>query len=128
MAYPPAARIADSDMNLVRGLGWFSIVLGVLELTSPRRLARFLGMRGSAPLIAAYGLREISAGVSILASDDPESGVWSRVGGDLMDLGTLAAGFGRRDGRGINLSLALVIVAGATLVDLGCARALEARR
>ena len=31
---------------LARGLGWFSITLGVAEVTAPGRLARVLGMEG----------------------------------------------------------------------------------
>ena len=46
-------------------------------------------------LIRVYGMREIATGVGILSQDDPTPWLWGRVGGDVLDLGTLAAGFGR---------------------------------
>jgi hypothetical protein len=46
--------------TLARGLGWFSIALGIVEVVAPRALARSLGMKGQEGLIAAYGLREIA--------------------------------------------------------------------
>ena len=36
---------------LARGLGVFSIALGLMEVAAPRALARFLGMKGSEALI-----------------------------------------------------------------------------
>jgi len=44
--------------RLAGGLGWFSIGLGLLELTAAGPLARGLGMRGQENLLRAYGLRE----------------------------------------------------------------------
>ncbi|HEX6010571.1 MAG TPA: hypothetical protein VFY87_01955 [Geminicoccaceae bacterium] len=34
---------------LARGLGWFSVALGVAEVAAPGRLARALGMEGYGP-------------------------------------------------------------------------------
>src|SRR5829696_4687718 len=39
---------------LARGLGVFSIALGLMEVAAPRALARFLGMEGSEALIRGY--------------------------------------------------------------------------
>jgi len=66
---------------MARGLGWFSIALGVGELLGARSLARALGMRGSEGLIRSYGAREVLSGVLSL-SIDKQAGLWSRVGGD----------------------------------------------
>jgi hypothetical protein len=110
---------------LARGLGWFSIGLGIAELTAPRSLARFLGMEERTGLIRAYGMREIATGVGILSQDDPTPWLWGRVGGDVLDLGTLAAGVGRSHQRQ-NVGLAVAAVAGVLALDLICAQGLRA--
>ena len=48
--------------TLARGLGMFSIGLGLAEVFAARSLTRFLGMEGHETLIRAYGLREIANG------------------------------------------------------------------
>ncbi|MBK1656780.1 hypothetical protein [Paracraurococcus ruber] len=118
-------RRADRTLGVARGLGWFSIGLGVVELLAPRALARGLGLRGQEGLIAGYGAREIATGIGILASRDPTPWIWGRVAGDALDLGTLATGLGRRRG---GAGVALAAVAGVTLLDVLCARALSSRR
>ena len=100
---------ATGALALAQGLGWFSIGLGVAELIAPGHLARFLGMDDHADLIRAYGAREIVTGVGILSQENPTLWIWGRVGGDVLDLETLARGIGsdnpqranvRRGGRG----------------------------
>ncbi|WP_336488216.1 cyclase dehydrase [Methylobacterium nigriterrae] len=115
---------------LARGLGWFSIGLGLTELVAGRRLARGLGLRGQEDLIRAYGLREIGTGFGILAADDPAPWIWARVAGDALDLATLASGLNNRNRRMDNLMIAIAAVAGVTAVDIICADTLsrETRR
>ena len=117
---PPTARIA-------KGLGWFSLALGVAELVAPRPLGRALGLRGHTGLLRAYGAREIASGVAVL-SVDPRMGLWARVGGDLLDLGTLAL-LPRRGSARVrrNLGIAMAAVAGVALLDALCASALQQR-
>ena len=72
---------ADSATdNLDRGLGWFSIALGLAEVAAPRKLTKALGMEGHEQLVFAYGVREIMTGIGILASRDPTPWIWGRVG------------------------------------------------
>ncbi len=110
--------------RLAQGLGWFSIALGVTEMFAPRALGRFLGMEEHAELLRAYGAREIVAGVGILAQDDPTPWMWGRVGGDVLDLGTLAMGLGRSNPQRGNVAIAVGAVAGVTALDVLCARTL----
>ena len=49
-------------------------------------------MDGHEPIVFAYGVREVVNGIGILASDDPTPWVWGRVGGDALDIATVAAG------------------------------------
>src|SRR3712207_9206638 len=71
------------EEQLARGLGWFSIGLGLAELLAPRGVAKVAGVRGGTGLIRLMGLREIAHGVAIFAQGRPPAGaVWSRVAGD----------------------------------------------
>jgi hypothetical protein len=116
----------DSATNtLARGLGVFSIAIGVVELLAARRLSRALGMWGSHNLVRAYGLREIATGVGILAAKDPTPWIWGRVAGDALDAATLAPGMHPDNPRRGNVAAALATVAGATAIDAYCAQALS---
>lgn len=111
---------------LARGLGWFSIGLGLAEIVAGRSIARSLGMEDRTNLIRAYGVREIATGVALLAQDDPTPWVWGRVGGDALDLATLATGLDDDNPRRDNVLLAMGTVAAVTAVDIACAVALHA--
>ncbi|HEV2748686.1 MAG TPA: hypothetical protein VGW34_15500 [Allosphingosinicella sp.] len=113
----PDRSLTAAD-RIARGLGWFSIGLGIAELVAPGRIARALGLEGKESLLRAYGGREIGAGMWAL-SDTPAPAIWSRVGGDLVDLGTLAAGFrsGDDDQRRY-AGYAIAAVAGITVIDV----------
>ena len=119
-------RRADTTLGLAQGLGWFSIGLGLAELLAPHAVSRSLGLRGQEKLVASYGAREIATGIGILASRDPTPWIWGRVAGDALDIGTLAGGLalGRGRERG-NAGLAIAAVAGVTLLDVLCGRALS---
>lgn len=111
--------------TLATGLGWFSIALGVAEMAVPGALARSLGMRGSERLIQAYGMREVATGIAILSSRDPAPWIWGRVGGDALDLATLAAGLDRDNPRRDNVGLAIASVLGVTALDVVCGMSLS---
>jgi len=116
-------RSADA---LARGLGWFSIGLGLAEVLAPRSLTRALGLNGQERLVQAYGVREIATGVAILAARNPAPWIWGRVGGDALDLATLAGGFHEDNPRKTNLGIALGAVAAVSALDVYCGTALSA--
>ncbi len=120
----PRARSAHD--TLARGLGWFSIGLGLAEILAPRALCRALGMEGREALIQAYGAREVATGAAILMSHDPTPWIWGRVAGDALDLATLATGFEGDNPRAGTLALATAAVAGVTLADIVCVQGLTA--
>jgi hypothetical protein len=131
MAHRPQAfhsRDGDGSLALAQGLGWFSIGLGVAELMAPQQLARFLGMEEHTQLIRAYGAREIATGIGILSQEDPTPWMWGRVGGDVLDLGTLALGLRRDNPQRGNVGIAVAAVAGVTALDIVCAQRLSADR
>ncbi|HYI40768.1 MAG TPA: hypothetical protein VE053_10650 [Allosphingosinicella sp.] len=121
----PDRTLTKTD-RVARGLGWFSLALGVAEIVAPGKLARALGLEGRERLLQAYGGREIGAGIWAL-SDTPAPAIWGRVAGDLVDLATLAAGV--RDGdesQRRNAWIALGVVGAITAVDLFTAASLTA--
>jgi hypothetical protein len=110
---------------LARGLGVFSIALGLVEVVAARSLTRALGMQGNETLVRLYGLREIAKGVGILASNDPMPWMWGRFAGDALDLATLATGLEGDNPKRDNVMLALASVAGVTALDIYCAQTLS---
>ena len=120
---PSSLTSAD---RLGRALGWFSLGLGLTELLAPGQLTRALGMEGREGLVRAYGAREIAAGILTLSTERP-LGLWSRVAGDALDIATVMAAAGRNERKRGAVGLALVALAGVTLLDLAAAQAVSAR-
>src|ERR1041385_416003 len=110
--------------HLAQALGWFSIGVGVAELLAPRRVSKLAGITQRTWLIRLFGLREIASGLGILTQQRPAGWVWSRVGGDVMDLAALGASLkspGVQPGR---VAAATVAVAGVTALDVFCGQEL----
>ena len=125
------ARLSASR-KAARGLGWFSIGIGVLQLVAARPIARLVGLPGREGLVRLYGLREIANGVGLLAAGGPaaaSAGLWARVGGDALDLATVAAGaVGGRRTPAAHPIAAFAAVATVTATDLVFARTLQQER
>ena len=113
---------------LSRGLGWFSIALGLAEVLAPERLGRMSGLRRHRRLLPGLGLREIAAGIGVLAPRQPAPGLWARVAGDGMDLGVLAAAFGRSRRRRARVAASIAAVIGVTVLDILAARRMTGPR
>ncbi len=111
--------------TLARGLGWFSLALGAAELLAPRKLTNVIGADEHDALTRGYGVREIGAGIGILASRDPTPWVWARVAGDLLDLATLAPTLQEDNPRRPYAMTAFGNVAAITVLDLFCAMSLS---
>jgi Predicted integral membrane protein len=85
----PRARRAD---KLAQGLGWFSIGLGTAQILAPRVMSRLVGVKdadNNTGLMRALGVREIAAGIGLLADPKPTGFAVARVAGDAMDLALL---------------------------------------
>lgn len=123
----PERRI-DDGRSLARALGWFSLGLGLFQIAAPERLTDFLGIdEGKADLVRLYGGREIAHGVAILSERTPVVGVWSRVGGDALDLATLGLTLTHPDARRDRVMMAMAMVVGVGVLDGLCARQLGDR-
>lgn len=122
-------RRIDDGETLARGIGWFSVGLGLAQLAVGRRLAHSLGMKDRATLIQLFGLREIAQGAGILRSDATEWWMLARLAGDALDLAVLAPGLSPRNPERHRVQGTILAVAGATMLDVLCAyQLLEQRR
>jgi uncharacterized membrane protein len=116
-----------NEEKLARGLGWFSIGLGLAELLAPRGIAKVAGVRGNTGLIRLLGLREIAHGIAIFSQGRrPARAVWSRVVGDAIDLACLGAAYASPDSDKARLTFATTNVLAVAALDVLCAQQLSA--
>jgi uncharacterized membrane protein len=111
-----------------KGLGWFSIGLGLAEIAAPRSVARMIGVNDDEETrntLFAVGLREITSGVGILTKPRPAGWVWSRVGGDLMDLALLGKAMSSEEADRGRVAAATAAVLGVTVLDFLTGRQLS---
>jgi hypothetical protein len=118
---PKVLRTGPSSLGsadrLARGLGWYSIGLGLVELLAPRAITRTLGLQGREGLVRAFGVRELGHGMLSL-SVDKQVGLWSRVAGDVLDIATVLPALSPGNRKRDNAELALVMLLGVTLLDI----------
>ena len=111
-----------SAKRLARGLGWFSVGLGLTELLAPRAIASISGVSNKhTGLIRLYGLRELAAGIGIFAQKNPREAVWSRVAGDAVDLISLGVACTAPDAKRGRVTFATANVLAVTALDVICA-------
>ena len=109
---------------LARALGWFSLGLGLAEVTAPRALGRFVGLEDQATLVRALGAREIASGVGAL-THRPAPWIWARVAGDVLDLSILGSAYERSRSRRLSIMVVAGSFAAVAALDVLCGRKLE---
>ena len=117
-----ARALRQHNGELARGLGWFSIGLGLAEVLAPRRLGRAIGVGHHPVLLPLLGLREIGSGIGILSSGGSAGTVRSRVYGDAMDLALLGYAFASKPWQRGRIAAAVAAVVGVTALDMVCSR------
>lgn len=124
LKYRSAANVGTG--KLAKGLGYFSIGLGLMELLMPARIGETIGVSNRyRAFLPVLGLREIAHGAAILSGQKPTAGVWSRVGGDAVDLAYLALGFAGKENNKNRLLGTTIAILGVTALDVMCAQALS---
>ncbi|OXM63571.1 MULTISPECIES: hypothetical protein [Amycolatopsis] len=110
--------------RLADGLGVFSISLGTVQLAAPGAVNRLIGARDDQRTRAlqrwAGGARELTAGVGLESRRNPAAWLWTRVAGDALDLGLLAALRNRTRDTGARrrATVATAAVAGVAVADV----------
>jgi hypothetical protein len=117
-----SAFSSEGEADLLgRGLGIFSVALGVTKVVAPEMLAKTIGVdtRGAGPAIMrALGARQLGAGIAVLLRPNKPIPLWARVAGDAMDLTFLALATRSRRASGTRLAIAAAAVAGVTALDV----------
>ena len=116
MKYPAIRKPSIPLAPIIKGLGWFSLGLGLAELLAPRQVSRRAGIRRNESLIQGFGLREIITGLGILLSQNPRPWIWGRVAGDVLDVATVAATADPK--KPARLGISTLALLGAGLTDL----------
>jgi uncharacterized membrane protein len=112
-------QLEDAE-RVARGLGWLSVGLGLAQIAAPRGVARMIGIEGDEAnrnTMFAIGVRELAAGVGILTRERPVGPVWTRVGGDIMDLALLGRALRNDDTQRNRLAVITAAVIGLTILD-----------
>jgi uncharacterized membrane protein len=119
-------RLVRTEEQIARGLGWFSIGLGLTEVLIPNILAKTIGVRKKHGfLIRLLGLREITSGLGIFSRRRPAGWVWSRVVGDAMDLAMLGGAMRSHKNNRAKVASATAAVLGVAALDFYDARKLS---
>lgn len=121
-----AENIPTTDRRIARGLGWFSLGLGIPQVLIPGRVNRLAGIENTLfrrQVMRLMGLREITAGVGIFTSQPkPAEWLWARTAGDAIDLTLLGSALKNPASRRGRLLFAMANVAGVTAADVMQAR------
>jgi len=107
--------------TLSRGLGAFSLGLGVAQLVAPRRLLEATGFPTGRPaplIVRAIGVREIGAAGGLLVQRWPVPFAWMRVAGDAMDIVLAGRGVRARGARRDRATAALGAIVAISAADL----------
>jgi hypothetical protein len=114
-----------TDMKLAKGLGWFSIGLGLTEMLAPRWLGEKIGLGEKTGLLRAFGARETLTGIGVLMQPQEALGLWGRVAGDVLDVAVLANALRKNEDQRGRLATALGMVLGVSALDIICAQRLQ---
>ncbi|HXK62400.1 MAG TPA: SRPBCC family protein [Acidobacteriota bacterium] len=112
-------RFSQSQKAMAKGLGWFSIGLGVTQVIVPDRLCTFIGVPYRPGLMRLMGAREIVSGVGIVTRPArPNFWLWSRVVGDALDLALLGMALGSDESERDRVVITTAAVAGVAAIDM----------
>jgi uncharacterized membrane protein len=115
--------------RLARALGWFSLGLGLAQVAAPSKVAQLIGVDdddAAITMMRVVGAREIASGLGILTQTKPGPWLWTRVGGDAMDLALLRSAMGSPRADQNRVTAATAAVLGIAAIDALCGTRLTA--
>jgi uncharacterized membrane protein len=118
----------SSPEKIARGLGWFSVGIGIAQIAAPRLVSRLVGLPLPAALTVACGVRELVCGIGILTQQQIRPWMQARVAGDALDLAAFGAGLLLPAADRPRIAVATAAVAGVTALDVYCSRELAKDR
>jgi uncharacterized membrane protein len=107
-----------------KGLGWFSVTLGALQIVAPAAVASIAGARvrpQTLKTMRLLGLRELASGIGIFSEIRTSAWLWARVAGDAMDIALLGATLASPKSQRVRTMTALGSVLGVTALDVASA-------
>jgi uncharacterized membrane protein len=119
----PRADVAPATLS--RGLGWFSVALGLSEIAFPETLSRAIGVRprhATSWLMRAMGVRELLVGAGVLLQPRRPLPLWARLAGDIVDLSLLVSATRSKHASVPRLAGTIAAVAGVSALDTIAAR------
>jgi uncharacterized membrane protein len=106
--------------ELVRGLGYFSLGLGAVQLLAPAATNRLIGVRDDHTTRRwqrLVGAQELLAAAAILPRRRPVETLWGRTSADIVHLAMLAVAYRTRRSSAARLGLAAGSVVGCLAAD-----------
>ena len=127
--YTPRRRRGGSPPEkIARGIGWFSVGMGLAQILAPRLVSRLSGLPLPPALSVACGVRELVCGIGILTQERVRPWMQARVAGDALDLAAFGAALAMPGADRPRVAVATAAVAGVTALDVYCSYALAKDR
>jgi uncharacterized membrane protein len=119
------------EQRMARGLGIFSLGLGVPLVAMPGAINRLLGVQDdddSRTWQRIVGVRELAAAAGLLTRPRPVGWQWARVAGDVMDTALMGTARITKAARAERIAATLGALAGILAIDLFAAARLTRAR
>lgn len=118
-------KLSPNGEQMAQALGYLSIGAGVAKIAAPGSISKLIGLKEDhSTMMRVLGVREIVMGMGILARPKPAGWLWSRAVGDAVDALLLGAAVVTDGVKTSRIIPAVAVVAGATALDVLCARQL----
>lgn len=106
-----------NEIQMSKGLGLVSLVVGTVQVVAGRRLKHALGLPMPTSFVRAFGVRELLTGFAALAHPDDKGPMAVRIMGDAVDLAVLGVALLPGNRKRPAAAMATAAVVGLTVLD-----------